>query len=131
MNYASFLLQEGGQGGGAASSLLGLVIAVLAIVAMWKIYTKAGQPGWAAIIPFYNFWVLLKIVQRPGWWMILYFIPFVNIIIFLVLMFDLAKAFGKGAGFAIGLILLSIIFLLILAFGDAQYVGRERAAMSM
>lgn len=109
--------------GGVVGSLCSLALALVIIIALWVLFQKAGKPGWAAIIPFYNIWVLLEVVGRPGWWLLLYFIPFVNIIIGFILMFDLAKAFGKEGGFAIGLILLPIIFLPILAFGDAQYVG--------
>lgn len=100
-----------------------LLITVLMIVSMWKLYVKAGQPGWAAIIPIYNIWVLLKIVGRPEWWIILFLIPCVNIVIQILVYIDLAKVFGKSTGFAIGLILLPIVFIPILAFGDADYVG--------
>jgi hypothetical protein len=93
------------------------------IVAMWKIFTKAGQPGWACLIPFYNIYVLCKIVGRPGWWLILMLIPFVNVIIGIILCIDLAKSFGKGVGFGLGLIFLSFIFYPILGFGSAQYQG--------
>ncbi len=98
-----------------------LAFAILMIAGCWKIFSKAGQPGWAAIIPIYN--ILCKIVGRPGWWVILLFIPFINFIIGIILCIDLAKSFGKGAGFGIGLILLGIIFFPILGFGSAQYQG--------
>jgi len=100
-----------------------LLIALLVIVAMWKVFTKAGRPGWAAIIPIYNMYVWCKIVGRPGWWVILMLIPLVNIIIGIIVCIDLAKSFGKGAGFGIGIALLGIIFLPILGFGSAQYQG--------
>jgi hypothetical protein len=103
--------------------IIGLLIALLVIVAMWKVFTKAGQPGWASIIPIYNLYVWCKIVGRPGWWIILMFIPLVNFIIAIILSIDLAKSFGKGAGFGIGLALLGIIFWPILGFGSAQYQG--------
>jgi hypothetical protein len=122
-------------GGGIAAAVFGgcyalfwLVVAVIVIVAMWRLFTKAGKPGWAAIIPIYNMVVLLEIVGRPLWWVILLFVPFVNIVIEIILMIDLAKSFGKDTGFAIGLILLSPIFMPILAFGSAQYVGPAAAA---
>jgi hypothetical protein len=109
---------------GAAMIIFWLVIAVVSIVAMWKVYAKAGQPGWAAIIPFYNIYVLLKIVGRPGWWLLLFLIPLVNIIISLVVSIDLAKAFGKSEVFGvIALWFFSIIGYLMLGFGDAQYKG--------
>lgn len=104
--------------------LFWVVIAVIAIVAMWKIFTKAKQPGWAAIIPIYNIYILLTIVGRPAWWILLYLIPFVNIIISLVVAIDLAKSFNKSAAFGvIGLWLFSLIGYLMLGFGDAKYRG--------
>jgi hypothetical protein len=105
------------------SMIVGLLIALLLIVAMWKVFTKAGQPGWASIIPIYNLYIWCKIVGRPGWWIILLLIPFVNIIVGIILCIDMAKSFGKGAGFGIGLALLGIIFWPILGFGSAQYQG--------
>src|SRR5207249_11238220 len=109
------------------SMIVGLLIALLLIVAMWKVFTKAGQPGWASIIPIYNLYIWCKIVGRPGWWIILMLIPFVNIIISIILLIDLAKSFGKGVGFGIGLILLAVIFFPILGFGSAQYQGPAAA----
>src|SRR4030095_12401751 len=91
--------------------------------AMWKVFTKAGQPGWASLIPIYNLYIWCKIVGRPGWWIILLLIPFVNIIVGIILCIDMAKSFGKGVGFGIGLALLGIIFWPILGFGSAQYQG--------
>jgi len=96
---------------------------ILMTVSMWKIFTKAGQPGWASIIPIVNVYFLLKVAGRPGWWLILFFIPFVNVIVWIVLSIDVAKAFGKGVGFGIGLLLLPFIFYPVLAFGTAQHQG--------
>src|SRR5438105_9732048 len=109
------------------SMIVGLLIALLMIVAMWKVFTKAGQPGWASIIPIYNLYIWCKIVGRPAWWIILMLIPFVNIIVGIVLCIDMAKSFGKGVGFGIGLVFLGIIFLPILGFGSAQYQGAAAA----
>ena len=103
--------------------IISLLIAVFLIVAMWKVFTKAGQPGWASIIPIYNIYIWCKIVGRPAWWIILMLIPFVNFIICIILCIDLAKSFGKGAGFGLGLAFLGIIFFPILGFGTAQYQG--------
>ena len=105
------------------SIIFGLLVALLLIVAMWKVFTKAGQPGWASIIPIYNIYIWCKIVGRPWWWILLMLIPFVNFIICIILCIDLAKSFGKGVGFGIGLALLGIIFFPILGFGSAQYQG--------
>ena len=93
------------------------------IAAWWKIFTKAGQTGWACIIPIYNLYVWCKIVGRPWWWILLMLIPFVNFIILIILIIDLGKSFGKGVGFGIGLLLLAVIFFPILGFGSAQYQG--------
>lgn len=107
--------------------LIWLAIVVLCIASGWVVFTKAGKPGWAAIIPIYNVIVLLEIVGKPIWWVILYFIPLVNIIIAILVCLELARVFGKSAGFAIGLLLLPFIFFPILAFGDAKYSGAPAA----
>jgi hypothetical protein len=111
-------------GGGAGVFLVQLVI-VLAIWAFmfWKVFTKAGQPGWASLIPIYNGVVLLQIAGKPVWWIILFLIPIVGLIMALLVCLGVAENFGKGAGFGIGLWLLSIIFFPILGFGSAEYQG--------
>ena len=114
-------VEDNRSGGGGFTLVIQLAILVLMIVALWVTFTKAGKPGWASIIPFYNLIVLLDIAGRPWWWLILYLIPFVNIVIAIVVSIDVAKNFGKGTGFGIGLALLGFIFYPILAFGDAQY----------
>jgi len=129
--FPVLLLQElGGGGGGAGGAISGLIsigITVLMVASAWKVYDKAGEPGWAAIIPIYNIIVLLKIVGRPIWWLILVFIPLVGIIIALLLVVDLAKSFGQGIGYALGLLFLPFIFWPMLAFGDARYGGPAAA----
>ncbi len=117
-----------------------LVILVLAIVAMWKLFVKAGEPGWKALIPIYNYWTLCEIVGRPGWWsllflpaMLLFFIPLINFLAWLVLvavsvvvMLDLGRAFKKTTTFSVvGLILFSLVGLLILGFGKDKYHGPD------
>jgi hypothetical protein len=119
-----------GQPPSPVALIIGLLIALLLIVAMWKVFTKAGQPGWASIIPIYNLYIWCKIVGRPAWWIILMFIPFVNFIICIILCIDLAKSFGKGVGFGIGLALLGIIFFPILGFGSAQYQGPAAGSLA-
>jgi hypothetical protein len=104
-----------------------LAIAILIIAGFWKVFTKAGQPGWAAIVPIYNMYILCKVAGRPGWWLLLLFIPFVNFIVLAVLSVDVAKSFGKGIGFGIGLWLLGMIFYPILGFGSAEYHGPAAA----
>lgn len=100
-----------------------LALVVFLIASMWTIYTKAGQPGWAAIVPIYNMVVLLKIVGKPTWWILLFLIPVVNIVFLIWMTNMLSKSFGKTEGYTIGLILLGIVFYPILAFGDAKYMG--------
>lgn len=101
---------------------------ILMIAAMWKMFTKAGQPGWAVLIPIYNVYVMCKIAGRPGWWLLLMLIPLVNLIIFIILYVDIAKNFGSGVGFAIGMLLLPFIFFPILGFGSAVYEGPAAGA---
>ena len=109
-----------------------LILSAIYVVANWKIFEKAGQPGWAAIIPIYNIIVMLDVQGRPKWWIIWYLIPFVNfvsgVVMVIIQCLDYAKRFGKDGGFVAGLILLNPIFLLILAFGSAQYQGLPTAA---
>ncbi len=100
-----------------------IAVIALMLVSTWKVYVKAGKPGWACLIPIYNTLVLLEIVGKPWWYLLLMLIPVVNIVIWIMVMLDLARAFGKGSGFGIGLIFLPMIFFPILAFGDAKYQG--------
>lgn len=112
-----------------------LVIAVIMLITMWKINTKAGQPGWAIFIPIYSIYIQTKVLQRPNYWIWLYIggiitsIILIGYIVIIVLAImdtiRLAKVFGKGDGFMVGLLLLPIIFFPMLAFGDAQYVKIE------
>ncbi len=95
----------------------------LMIASLWVIFTKAGKPGWAAIVPIYNVIVKLEIVGRPMWWILLLLVPLVNVVIWIVLSIDLAKSFGKDAAYGIGLALLPFIFHPMLAFGGATYRG--------
>lgn len=121
----------GSSAGGAIAGLFMFVIWLVVIVAVvagaWKMFVKAGKPGWAAIVPIYNTIVILEITGKPIWWIVLLFIPIVSIIIAIMVMIELAKAFGKGTGFGIGLVFLPFIFIPILGFGDAQYQGPSRS----
>ena len=102
-----------------------LVMFVFFAIVQWKIFTKAGEPGWAALIPIYQVMILSKICGRGEMFGLLLFVPCVGIVIAFMLVFDLAKVFGKDTGFAIGLLFLGIIFYPILAFGSAEYVGAD------
>jgi len=113
---------------GGVFMLIWLAIFVVVIAAGWKVFEKAGQPGWAVIIPFFNIYIMLKIVGRPGWWLLLMFIPIVNIVISLIVAIDMAKSFGQSAVFGVVLLfLLGGIGYLILAFGSAKYLGPAAA----
>jgi hypothetical protein len=125
-------LQAGGSGGGAGGAagfdagmfLPGLLAAVIGIVLYWILFSKAGQPGWFAIIPIWSTIVLLRIVGRPWWWLLLLFIPIVNIIIYFIVALDLGKSFGYGALFSILLLFfLPVIGVLVLDFGGSTYRG--------
>jgi hypothetical protein len=110
-------------GPGIVPVIIGLAFAVLMIASMWKVFTKAGKPGWAAIIPIYNIIVMLEIAGKPIWWIVLFLIPLVSLIVSIMVAIGIANNFGKGAGFGLGLAFLGPIFYPILAFGSAQYGG--------
>lgn len=123
-----------GVAGGLFGGFLGLVwlvIAVLVIVGIWKVFTKAGQPGWASIVPIYNLVVLMKIAGKPLWWILLCFIPLVNLITIILVSIAVAEKFGKGAGYGLGLTFLGFIFYPMLGFGDARYRGGTPAGSTV
>ncbi len=102
---------------------LGLIVFLIA--SLWKVFEKAGHPGWAAIVPFYNIYILTQIAGKPTWWMILFFIPIANIVAAIIVWHGVSLNFGKDAGFTVGLVLLGIVFIPILGFGDAKYIGNK------
>ncbi|RDU21799.1 DUF5684 domain-containing protein [Anaerosacchariphilus polymeriproducens] len=102
-----------------------LALTVLGIVVMWKIFEKAGKPGWGSLIPIYNFYCIMDIAWGNGWLFLILFVPFVNGIFGIITIFKFAMAFGKGIAFGFGLLLLGVIFYPILAFGDAEYIGPQ------
>lgn len=103
--------------------IIWLGIVLLVIIAMWKVFEKAGQPGWAAIIPIYNIYVMTKIAGKPGWWVLMIFIPFINLVFLIWLYNMISKSFGKDEGFTVGLVLLGFVCWPILGFGAAKYLG--------
>ena len=126
------LAAEGDNSGSMMGMLFGCVLLilelgliVLIIAGMWKLFVKAGEPGWAAIIPIYNTIILLKICNKPIWWFILLLIPCVGIIFAIIVCLELAKVFGKSPLYGVGIILLPFIFMPMLGFSDAQYVGTK------
>jgi hypothetical protein len=110
-------------GAGLLFGLFYLGLILIYIIGVWNLYKKAGQPGWACIIPIYNVWVLLKIVGKPGWWILLLLIPLVNVVIGIIIIHNLSKSFGKDVAYTIGLIFLPMIFYPLLGLGNATYEG--------
>ena len=131
---------------GVLFSVVGLLIVIAVIAGMWLVFQKAGEAGWKSIIPIYNVWVLMEIIGRPGWWVILYFLPavgwglgelldlpeswlaaavvgVVSFVIWVITMVGLAESFDRGIGFAIGLMFLPMLFYPLLGFSDMQYYG--------
>jgi hypothetical protein len=131
---ANILLQDDSGGiiaafGGLFGFVCWFIFLVLFIAGFWKTFEKAGKPGWGALIPFYNTYLLCEIAGKPGWWFLLFFIPVVNIVVSLLVMIDVAKAFGKDALYGVVLLwFFNAIGFLILGFGDAQYVGPQKSA---
>lgn len=117
------LAQRDADGALGVLALVCLVWLAFMFATVWRIFTKAGRPGWAALIPIYNSVVLLHIAGRPWWWLCLMFIPLVNIVMFIIWLNDLAASFGRGSGFTVGLLFLPFIFYPILAFGGSRYLG--------
>ena len=109
-----------------------IAVVALMVVSLWKVFVKAGQPGWAAIIPIYNWVILLRMAGKPEWWVVvILLVPIANLVLAIMAMIALAERFGKGAGFGVGLALLGIIFFPILAFSDAQYLAAGSAASAV
>jgi hypothetical protein len=108
--------------------MFAVILWLVVILAFWQVFVKAGKPGWASIIPIYNVYVLLKIAGRPGWWLLLYLIPIVNLVVNIIVSIDVAKAFGKSAVYGVvGLWLFSVIGYIMLGYGDATYHGPSTA----
>ena len=102
--------------------LIYLLIVVLMLVSMWKIFEKAGRQGWEGIIPIYNIYVMLQIINRPWWWLlIIIFVPIANLVFSIILLHEFLAKFGKGVGFTIATIFFGFITLPMLAFGDATF----------
>ena len=107
---------------GSVFVVIYLAIIVLAIVGMWKVFEKANQPGWGVFIPIYNLILMLRIAGKPLWWIILMFVPLVSLIPLVLVPIAIAKNFGKGTGFGLGLLFLPFVFYPLLGFGDAEYM---------
>jgi hypothetical protein len=103
--------------------IFSIMVAVVEIVGAWYMFQKAGEPGWAAIIPIYNYLIAIKIAGKPWWYILLMLIPIVNLVIYILILNGLSKNFGKGTGFTVGLFFFRFIFIPILGFGNAVYSG--------
>jgi len=103
--------------------IFGIMVTMIEIVGAWFMFEKAGEPGWAAIIPIYNFLIAIKIAGKQWWYLMLMLIPVVNLVIYIIILNGLAKNFGKGTWFTVGLFLFRFIFIPILGFGNAVYSG--------
>lgn len=114
--------------GASLGVVLGVAIAyVLFALPLALVFKKTQVAPWWALIPILNVYGLLKVAGRPGWWLVLYLIPIVGFIVMVIVYIDLAKSFDRGAGFAVGLVFLPIIFLAILGLNDDRYRGPSAA----
>ena len=109
-------------------ALLYLSIITFVIISMWKVFVKAGQPGWACIVPIYNILIMLKIANKPWRWIFMFIIPIANLVFAIMLLHRISLSFGKGGGFTVGLLFLGIIFWGILAFDKSEYKMIEEPA---
>ncbi len=100
-----------------------VVVMIVVIAGMWKAFEKAGQPGWACLVPIYNIYILTQMAGKPAWWIVLFLIPIVNLFAAIVMMIEIAKNFGKDSGFGIALALFGFVCWPILGFGDAKWQG--------
>ncbi len=111
--------------------LIYFILVVLSLAGMWKMFEKAGEDGWKAIVPIYNLFIILKIIRKPWWWIILMIIPYIGFIWTVWSTNLLSKSFGKGAVTTVGLIFLPFIFYPLLGFGDAKYTPLKKFTGSM
>jgi hypothetical protein len=130
LEATNVLLQQDGAATAAAGIgflvvlLISLALVLVTVAGVWKTFTKADEPGWAAIVPIYNFYVMLKIGGNDWWWLLLFLVPLVNIYAQYRMFKGLAAAFGRGLGFTLGLFFLPFVFFPIIGFGDYEYEGR-------
>ena len=114
-----------GAGIATAYYLFILVFYIVCVICMWKMFEKAGKPGWASLIPLYNVYCMYDIAWGTGWLFLLSFVPCVNVVVGIIMTFKLSKAYGQGTAFGFGLLLLAPIFYMILGFGDSEYIGPQ------
>lgn len=114
---------QAGDGGGTVGFLLSVALLAVVIAGVWKAFEKAGEPGWAAVIPFYNLWVMVRISDNAWWWFVLFFVPIIQLLAVIKVSFDIASEFGQGILFGVGLWLLPFVFWPLLGFGEYRYQG--------
>ena len=107
--------------------ILVIAVCVAMIAGMWKVFVKAGQPGWGCLVPIYNVILLLGMAGKPTWWIVLFLIPLVSLIAAVLVSIEIAKRFGQSTGYGIGLALLPMFFYPMLGFGSAQFQGAKPA----
>jgi len=129
-NYEETISDEVALAFGGAYMVVMFAIVIFMAFVQWKVFEKAGQPGWACLVPIYNIIIMIRIAKQPEWWILLFFVPGVNFVIAILVSINIARNYGQSDAFAAGLILLPIVFYPILAFGDAQYEGVSSRAES-
>ena len=107
--------------------ILVIAVCVAMIAGMWKVFVKAGQPGWGCLVPIYNLILLLGMAGKPTWWIVLFLIPLVSLVAAVLVSIEIAKKFGQGTGYGLGLAFLPMFFFPMLGFGSAQYQGAKPA----
>jgi len=130
MQLTTALLQANSEAGAAVAGVfllvilfVSLLVAVATIAGMWKTFAKADKPGWAAIVPIYNVYVMIQIGDNEWWWLLLLLVPIVNIYAQYKIFKGVSEAFGEGLGITLGLFFLPFVFFPILGFGEFEYVG--------
>lgn len=123
INYDDYYTVEPSSGFSATTMLFFLALVVVYIVSLWQLFTKAGEKGWKSLIPIYNTLIWLKIVGKPWWWILLFLIPFVNIVFAIIVTHETSKSFGHSVGMTLLLLLLPFIGYPYLAFGSSKYLG--------
>jgi len=103
--------------------VINLAVLIMGLAGWWKVFEKAGEPGWTSLIPIFNVYVLLRLVGRTGWSLLLLFVPGVNLIVWILVCHELSCSFGHGVGFTIGLLLLPPVFMLILGLDGTRFQG--------
>lgn len=122
--FAQTMAEQAAERAGAAAStttnLIVLAVVLLTIAAIWKVFERAGEPGWAVLVPIYNLYVLTKVARVSGWWVLAMIVPFLGIVAAFVVAIGVAQRFGKSTGFGIGIALLPFLFYPMLAWGDGE-----------